>query len=102
MVVKERGLLNMGFGPVLFLLLLGGVMGVFFYSLTNISKRSAMKDERLIHKNNAIYKKGTQLSSFFVTHAIKRGIPVLLHQKKVYMRKGVMTNMNKYSLFDFP
>ena len=40
----------MGFGLVLFLLLLGGVIGVFFYSLTNISKRSAMKDERLINK----------------------------------------------------
>ena len=49
-VVKERGLLNMGFGLVLFLMLFGGVMGVFFYSLTNISKRSAMKDERLINK----------------------------------------------------
>lgn len=51
MVVNERGMLNMGLGPVLFLLLFGGVMGVFFYSLVNISKRSAMKDERLINKN---------------------------------------------------
>ena len=41
----------MGFDLVLFLLLLGGVMGVFFYSLVNISKRSAMKDERLIDKS---------------------------------------------------
>ena len=49
-VVKERGLLSMGSGLVLFLLLFGGVMGVFFYSLVNISKRSAMKDERLIDK----------------------------------------------------
>ena len=50
-VVKERGLLNMGFGPVLFLCLFGVVtLGVFFYSLVNISKRSAMKDERLIDK----------------------------------------------------
>lgn len=40
----------MGFGLVLFLLLFAGVMAVFFYSLVNISKRSAMKDERLIHK----------------------------------------------------
>ena len=51
MVAKERGLLNMGFGLALFLLLLGGVIGVFFYSLVNISKRSAMRDERLIDKN---------------------------------------------------
>ena len=50
-VVKERGLLNMGYGPVLFLCLFGVVtLGVFFYSLVNISKRSAMKDERLIDK----------------------------------------------------
>lgn len=51
MVAKERGLLSMGFGLVLILLLFGVVMGVFFYSLTNISKQSAMKDERLINKN---------------------------------------------------
>ena len=52
-VVKGRGLLNMGFGPVLFLCLFGVVtLGVFFYSLVNISKRSAMKDERLINKKS--------------------------------------------------
>ena len=52
MIVKERGLLSMGFGLVLFLCLFGVVtLGVFFYSLVNISKRSAMKDERLIDKN---------------------------------------------------
>ena len=33
----------------------------------------------------------------FVLYAIKRGVPVLLHQKKVYMRKGGM----KYEQIQF-
>ena len=35
-------------------------------------------------------KKRNSVEFLFVLHAIKRGIPVLLHQMKVFMRKGGM------------
>lgn len=88
----------MGFGLVFFLLLLGGVMGVFFYSLVNISKRLAMKDERLIDKNQC-NKKGTQLSSFSIYTRNKAGNARTIAP---FYGAGGDINMNIFSLLNIP
>ena len=43
-----------------------------------------------IQRSKANVKKRNSGEFLFVLHAIKRGIPVLLHQKKVFIRKGGM------------
>ena len=40
------------------------------------------RKEALKQRDILMFKKGTQLSSFFVSNAIKRGVPVLLHHRK--------------------
>ena len=93
MVVKERGLLSMGFGLVLFLLLFGGVIGVFFYSLVNISKRSAMRDERLIDKNQCNKQKRNSSEFLFCFTRNKTGSTHTIAPKESSYKKG-WRNMN--------
>ena len=99
--MKERGLLNMGYGPVLFLCLFGVVtLGVFFYSLVNISKRSAMKDERLIDKKTMQYiKKELKLSSFSIYTRNKAGNARTIAP---FYGIGGDINMNIFSLLNGP
>ena len=50
-----------------------------------------------IQQSKSNVKKRNSCEFLFVLHAIKRGIPVLLHQKKVFIRKGGM----KYEQIQF-
>lgn len=63
----------------------------------NIKQRQNGILSFFVYINNQCLKKGTQTGSFFALYAIKQGTSVLLHQKKVYMRKGGM----KYEQIQF-
>lgn len=55
------------------------------------------RKEALKERDILMLKKGTRTGSFLLLYAIKRAVTVLLHQKKVYMRKGGM----KYEQIQF-